>query len=41
MIRSRFSSPSLAIGAPRVCGDDPVSYAEVPYHIMCSPRMRG
>ena len=28
-------------GAPRVCGDDPVSYAEVPYHIMCSPRMRG
>ena len=31
----------LAIGAPRVCGDDPLEVSSAALRSMCSPRMRG
>ena len=41
MIRSGWSSPASCTCAPRVCGDDPVAWPDIPEHSACSPRMRG
>ena len=31
----------VAVGAPRVCGDDPDAMQEIDIYNGCSPRMRG
>jgi hypothetical protein len=37
----RANAPIMSLGAPRVCGDDPIEATGVQADVECSPRMRG
>ena len=41
MIPSDMKNLMHSLGAPRVCGDDPIAHRAVLEVARCSPRMRG